>query len=257
MSFQYDFTLTELLEKMGYTKGGDKILNDQQKDITLPAVLRDFLSIAIHTNMFSTSDVWVRKRELIRTLYDDIEENIEDEKEYWEKDKNAARKSEYYRFYKLPKEQWKDIVPNYLLIGSDFSMGIIEFGICGTDLDQDDPPVSMHHENDSIRKWRPYTNSVSEFLMLVFCDALSCDMYDTVMDVLEKDGWDNKLLSKDEINRYAIDLNSVKKYPSFYDGNALLGCAYEEDSHTLLLIKFNETTGEIMGGVAYSKGKIS
>ena len=115
----------------------------------------------------------------------------------------------------------------------------------------------MHHENDSIRKWRPYTNSVSEFLMLVFCDALSCDMYDTVMDVLEKDGWDNKLLSEGEINRYAIDLNCVKKYPSFYDGNALLGCAYEEDSHTLLLIKWNESTGEIISGIAYSKDKIS
>lgn len=67
----------------------------------------------------------------------------------------------------------------------------------------------------------------------------------------------NKLLSKDEINRYAVDLNSVKKYPSFYDGNALLGCAYEEDSHTLLLIKWNESTGEIISGIAYSKGKIS
>ena len=253
MSFNYNLTVTEILEKMGYTKSSDNILSDQQKGIVLPAVLNDFLSYAITTNLFYTSDVWVQTRSLIRFLYDDIEENIEDEKEYWEKDKSAAKKSEYYKFYKLPKDKWKDIVPNYLLIGSDFSSGEIEFGICITDLDQNDPPVYMHHESDSIRKWIHYTDSVSEFLMLVFCDALPCEMYDTVMDTLEEDGWDNKILSVDELNSYEIDLNSIKKYPSFYDGNALVGCAYDEDNHILLFVKFDEHNGEVLDSIAYSK----
>lgn len=253
MGFQYNLTVTEILEKMGYTKSSDNILNDQQKGIVLPSVLHEFLSIAINTNLFSTSDVWVKTRGLIRFLYEDIEENMEDEKEYWEKDKDAAEESKYYQFYKIPKDKWKDIVPNYLLIGSDFSSGIIEFGVCITDLDKNDPPVYMNHESDPISKWRLYTNSLSEFLMLVFCDALSCEMYDTVMDALEEDGWDNKVLSEDELNRYEIDFNSMKKYPSFYDGNALLGCVYDEDNHILLFVKFDETSGEILNGIAYSK----
>ena len=253
MSFKYNFTVTEILEKMGYKKSRDNILNDQQKGIVLPAVLNDFLSFAINTSLFSTSDVWVQTRSLIGFLYDDIEENIEDEKEYWGKDNRAAEDSKYYQFYKLPKEQWKGIVPNYLLIGSDFAAGVIEFGVCITDLDKNDPPVYMNHENDSICEWKLYTNSLSEFLRWVFCDVLSCEMYDTAMDTLEKNGWDAGILSEDELNVYEIDFDSMDKHPSFYDGNALLGCAYDEDNHILLVVKFDENSGEILNCIAYSK----
>ena len=103
MSFKYNLTVTEILQKMGYTKTKDNILNEQQKGIVLPAVLNDFLSLAINTSLFSTSDVWVQTRRFICFLYDYIEENIEDEKEYWENDNSDADESEYYKFYKLPK----------------------------------------------------------------------------------------------------------------------------------------------------------
>lgn len=253
MSFKYNLTVTEILEKMGYTKTKDNILNEQQKGIVLPAVFNDFLSLAVNTDLFSTSDVWVQTRSMICFLYDYIEENIEDEKEYWEKDKSSAEKSEYYQFYKLPKEQWKDIVPNYLLIGSDFAAGVVEFGICVTDLDKKDPPVYMNHECDSICQWKLYANSISEFLMLVFCDVLSCEMYDTAMDTLEDEGWNVETLSKKELNNYEIDFDSMVKYPSTYDADALLGCAYDEDNHILLVVKFDESNEEILNCIAYSK----
>lgn len=253
MSFQYHFTVTEILEKMGYTKTKDNILDDQQKGIVLPAVFNDFLSLAINTNLFSTSDVWVQTRMLICFLYDDIEENIEDEKEYWENDNSDADKSEYYKFYKLPKEQWKEIVPNYLLIGSDFAAGVVEFGICVTDLHKSDPPVYMNHECDSICEWKLYANSISEFLMQVFCDIVSCEMYDTAMDVLEDAGWNVDTLSEEEFDDYEIDFDSMVKYPSCYDGNALLGCAYDEDKNILLVVKFDEDSEKILDCIAYSK----
>ena len=253
MSFKYNLTVTEILQKMGYTKTKDNILNEQQKGIVLPAVLNDFLSLAINTSLFSTSDVWVQTRRFICFLYDYIEENIEDEKEYWENDNSDADESEYYKFYKLPKEQWKDIVPNYLLIGSDFAAGIINFGICITDLDKSDPPVYMNHECDSICEWKLYTNSISEFLMLVFCDILSYEMYDTAMDTLEDEGWEADILSEYELNDYKIDFDAMVKYPSFYDRNALLGCAYDEDKHILLVVKFDENNEEILNCIAYCK----
>ena len=70
MSFKYNLTVTEILQKMGYTKTKDNILNEQQKGIVLPAVLNDFLSLAINTSLFSTSDVWVQTRRFICFLYD-------------------------------------------------------------------------------------------------------------------------------------------------------------------------------------------
>ena len=253
MSFKYNLTVTEILEKMGYTKTEDNILNNQQKGIVLPAVLNDFLSLAVNTSLFSTSDIWVQTRRFICFLYDYIEENIEDEKEYWEENKNAAEESEYYKFYKLPKDKWKDIVPNYLLIGSDFAAGVVQFGICITDLDKNDPPVYMNHECDSICQWKLYTNSISEFLMLVFCDVLSCEMYDTAMDTLEDEGWNSETLSENELDSYEIDFNSMVKYPSPYDEDALLGCAYDEDNHILLIVKFDENSGEVLNCIAYCK----
>lgn len=45
----------------------------------------------------------------------------------------------------------------------------------------------------------------------------------------------------------------MKKYPSFYNSNALLVCAYDEDNHILLLVKFDENSGEILNSIVYSK----
>ena len=57
----------------------------------------------------------------------------------------------------------------------------------------------------------------------------------------------------EELKNYEIDFDLLVKYPSFYDGNALLGCAYDEDNHILLLVKFDESSGEILNCIAYIK----
>lgn len=142
---------------------------------------------------------------------------------------------------------------DYLLIGSDFSAGIMEFGICVVDLDKNDPPVYMHHECDSITEWKLYTETVSEFLMRVFCEVLICEMYDTAMDTLKGEGWNAVTLSKEELHDYEIDFDAMTKYPAFYDAEALLGCTYDEDNQILLAIKFHENSGEILYCAAYSK----
>lgn len=89
--------------------------------------------------------------------------------------------------------------------------------------------------------------------MLVFCDILSYEMYDTAMDTLEDEGWEADILSEYELNDYKIDFDAMVKYPSFYDRNALLGCAYDEDKHILLVVKFDENNEEILNCIAYCK----
>lgn len=253
MGFQYHLEPNTLLTNMGYSKSTQPILIEQQSAISIPQTLHDFLAITTETKLFSTSEIW--KQNNMCTLYDYIAEDITDEKEYWEKDLKAAQKNEYFKFYRLDQSKWTDLVPNYLLIGSDFAAGIITFGILFSDLDQKDPPVYMHHESDPLGKWIPYTKTVSEFLMISMCDALSCVMYDTAMDTLEADDWDCKNLSKEEVNKYKIDFDAVVKYPSFYDSDLLVGCCFDPILQVLVVINFSETSREVLNGIAYHKNK--
>lgn len=252
MSFEYNLTAIEILKKLGYTKTKDVIIIDNKgKEIVIPSILREFLSLAINYSLFSTSDIWVSP--YIHFLYDDIEEMIEEEKEYWENNSDDNIENEYYKFYKLPKDNWEKIVPNYLLIGSDFAAGIVEFGICITDLDKNNPPVYINHECDLISEWKLFSDSLSSFLMKIFCDVLSCEMYDTAVEVLEDDGWNVDTLSKYELGNYNIDFDAILKYPSLYDDNALLSCVYNKDNNMLLIIKFDESGKEILKCIAYSR----
>ena len=230
---KYNLTAIEILKIFGYTKQGNIATN-----IKIPSVLHDFLSLATNCSLFSTSDIWVSNKMPICFLYDDIEEMIEED--------------EYSEFYNLPKDEWKNIVPNYLLIGSDFGSGIVQFGIC--DLDKNNPPVYMNHECDSISEWKLYTDSLSDFLMQVLCDVLLCEMYDTAIDVLEEDGWNSQEICEDDLLNYQIDIDRIKKYKSSCDIDAECGCVYKED--LLFVIKI-DSEKNISGIVYYKEESIS
>lgn len=181
--------------------------------------------------------MWVKNTPPISFLYDDIEEMIEED--------------EYFEFCKLPKDCWNSIVPNYLLIGSDFAGGIVQYGICVTDLDKCDPPVYMNHECDSISEWKLWTDNLSSFLMQVFCDVLLCENYDTAIDVLEEDGWTSEELFENDLLNYQINIDCIPKYKSLYAQDAMCGCVYSEEENLLFVIKIDSEKN--ISGIVYHK----
>lgn len=245
MKFKYNLTAIEILKILGYTKNTQNtmILNN----IKIPSILQESLSLVGKSSLFSTSDIWVKNTPLIRFLYDDIEEMIEGEKEYLEDDEE----NECFKFYKLPKDCWNSIVPNYLLIGSDFAGGIVQYGICVTDLDKSDPPVYMNHECDSISEWKPWTDNLSSLLMQVFCDVLLCENYDTAIDVLEEDGWTSEELFENDLLNYQINIDCIPKYKSLYAQDAMCGCVYNEEENLLFVIKIDSEKN--ISGIVYHK----
>lgn len=89
--------------------------------------------------------------------------------------------------------------------------------------------------------------------MQVLCDVLLCENYDTAIEVLEKDGWTSETLFEDDLAYYEINTDVMLKYKSFYDTDALCGCAYDEDKKLLLVIKMKKDCKEILNCIIYSK----
>lgn len=258
MKYTYNLTAIEILEQLGYKKSIPKynmIMDSQQKNSALPSMLVEFLSLAADSSLFSTADIWVNHKPYFSFFYDDMEQRIAEEKEHWKNCSDGTIKNEYFQFYKLPKEHWGNIVSDYLCIGSDFAAGVVKFGICVADLEKSDPPVYMNHECDSISEWKLWTNSLSDFLMQVLCDALLCEMYETAVDVLEKNGWVSETIFEENLEAYKIERNAIKKYKSLYTDN-VCGCVYAEEERTIFVIKLEERDEGIFSGIKYCKEEI-
>ncbi len=239
MKFQYNLTAVELLERLGYSKSATEITmlkDDHGKEFPIPQVLQDFFSLAKDSHLFSTADIWVHGTPSFYFLYDEIEEMIEEEKEYWEDGSEEENmESGYYKFYKIPKDAWAVITPNFLEIGSDFAAGIVKYGICVTDLEQPDPPVYMNHECNDIAEWRLWTEHLSDFLIQVLCDVLLCECYRTGEKALKEVGWSLEQVSEDQWKTYPIEMEKTRKVQSLYRADVSCGCIYDEDEKILLL----------------------
>lgn len=254
MSFRYDLTAAGILKLLGYAEpvGKDALSQAQQeKNIKLPPVLFEFLSLAADSPLFKTADIWTDKLNVLYFSYDGIQEWIDGDKEYWEKEPWKYADNEYYQLYKIPKEQWGERVSNYLLIGSDYGAGIVKFGISLEEMGQEEPPVYMLIEEDSITDWKLYDAHLSDFLMRSLCDVLCCGEYDTAGRVLGKMGWVPEECCPEDIP--ALDMDAVLKYKSTYGADAACGCAYDEEKNLLVCARVDKEDSGNRFMMAYRK----
>ncbi|MDE7275159.1 MAG: SMI1/KNR4 family protein [Lachnospiraceae bacterium] len=209
---------------------------------TIPPMLYEFLRLANDHPLFETADIWAAGSCLPYFSYEDIEEQIEEDRDYWEETPEDRAEDEYYQLSQIPREQWKESVLNYLYIGSDYAAGVVNFGICETDLDREDPPVYYLHEAGSVKDWKVIADTLSDFLGGIVCDMLAGVQYTTAKDYLEKRGWEfieSGYSSGEELcNQLAqrqIDLSAMKKYPSFYGTDATYCLCADEEAGRLYL----------------------
>ncbi|MCI9159280.1 MAG: hypothetical protein HFF55_09815 [Lawsonibacter sp.] len=217
MAFNYDIPVLELLDILGCPPDPD-----YQPDPRLPALLNDFLSRACDHPLFETADIWTWPGQF---SYDAIEERIEEDRGYYaEHPEKLKENGPYTPFFKLPKEQWPTLVENYLVIGSDYAAGVVEFGIREADLSQPDPPVYMLHEGDPTG-WGPFCPDLTSYLKYVLCAILCCETYETGMEVLEEAGWSFEELEEPE---------DAPMIPCIFDLSVC--CGYDPDTKTVLAI---------------------
>ena len=218
MPVNYNITACQALKILGYANPeSGKFLDgiEEEYNIKLPAVLRDFYKQAYGCPLLSTADIWTDK---FYTLYEVIEEQIEEFKEEYKDNPEEGADDEYYQFSQsmaeIPREEWKEHVKNYLEIGSDYGAGVVNYGICIDDLDKEDPPVYYLNEDDEMTDWKLLCNTLSGYFMLILCDTLLCKQYRTAWEVLTKDGWDYNIYESDEIEETAgeigVDLSALK-----------------------------------------------
>lgn len=258
MRFQYNLTASDLLKQLGYTnvvknnsiKKEETTCLEQDKNLKLPPVLSEFLNLAKDCPLLSTADVYTNFEQL-RFLYDDIQEWIDYDTEYWEKNPEKYKENEYFQLSKLPKEQWEIYVPNYLIIGSDYAAVVVQFGIRLSDIQQDNPPVYMNHECDSIFDWQLFDETVSDFLIRTLCDVLCCTYYNTASHILKEAGWTFRKLSKEDLSKQIDDMSAMLRCKSKY---TVYGCAYSKEENRLLTVRFDKDNSNF-DSMEYQKEK--
>jgi len=230
----------KLREKYQNTESIDKSrieIFEEEYHQKLPLMLDEFLRLANDQPLFETADIWAAGYCFPYFSYEDIEQWIEDDKEYWEASPEEYEDEEHYQFSKIPKERWKEQVSNYLQIGSDYAAGVVNFGICETDLEKEDPPVYYLHEAGSIKDWKVLTNTLSEFLGGIVCDMLSGVNYLTAQNILKKKCWEFcEYENLDQLAQRQINLLEMTKYPSFYGDEAFYRVCIEVDRRVLYLV---------------------
>lgn len=254
MSFRYDLTAAQILRILGYTEpvGKEVLLQaEREKNLKLPSALFEFWSLAMDNPLFETADIWTKKRDFFWLSYDGIQEWIDGDKEYWEKNPQKYADNEYYQLYKLPKEQWGSRVANYLQIGSDYGAGISKMGIRLDELKQDNPPVYMLIEGNSLADWVVVDDHLSDFLMRSICDVLCCSEYDTGSEVLEEMGWTSEEAYQEDFP--ALDMDALLKQKSMYGADAICGCAYDEEKNLLLSAKVDKADSRNCRIMIYTK----
>lgn len=254
MPVNYNITAAQVLGMLGYDnpESGEFLDGvEEEYNIKLPAVLRDFYKAAYKCPLLSTADIWTDK---LYTSYEVIEEQIEEFEEEYRDNPEEGADDEYYQFSqslaKIPREEWHEYVKNYLEIGSDYGAGIVSYGICIDDLDKEDPPVYYLNEDDGMdldeedgmAGWKLLCNTLSEYFMLVLCDVLLCRQYRTAWKELNEDGWDYNVYESDEIEETAgetgVDLSALK--PQVLSWGKVT-CGYNEERKMIVAACIDDT----------------
>lgn len=248
MPIQYTPAPLDILSILGCTenRGGPHLKEfESAHHVKLPPLLFDFFSAAWGHPLFQTSDIWTTGRPCFHFSYESLEETIADWQEDWEEDPECYADDFCFRLSRVPKEQWPEHVPDYLEIGSDYSAGVVTFGIRRTDLDQPDPPVYILHEGAPETDWKVIDDTLSLFLMRVLADTLACAMYDTAKRVLEQAGWRySKTQSMSEALEWAaelgIDLSKAARCGALYAAAVtpdVCRYCYIEEKNLLFILK--------------------
>ncbi len=225
MAIKYHPTPVEIIKLFGYTKPIAKKeleLFERNNDLKLPRLLFDFLSLVRTKELLSTADIWVDSDDLPYFSYQYIAEGIEDCRADFD-DPEFCKENAFYPYSKIPKEQWPELLENYLQIGSDYAAGVVFYGIKEKDLVLENPPVYMLHEENELADWKLIANTLSEYLMCVLLDALAGVEYTTAQEVLNENGWEfyeeeyaNEAEVGELLSGEKIDLSAMGKNMTFY-----------------------------------------
>jgi len=215
---------------------------EEKKGITLPDCLKEFLEAALGHPLLETADTWIQGEEVKYYFsLDAIQEILED------KAQDFAEGEEEGDFADLlynPREKWGEFVSDYLEIGSDYTAGVVYFGIKREDLTKENPPVYYHHEANPITQWDKIYESVSDYLLVTFYDALLGIYYDTALDELMEYGWDCKTYEYGQteevvfvqlMKEYGIEAEKLHKLSS-ETADWITCCCNEEKGEVYLLI---------------------
>lgn len=252
MSIKYNLTPIEIIKHLGYTEPlAKEELEQFKKDnhLKLPTMLFNFLSFAQHNPLFSTADIWTGDNDnlLPYFFYEYIEGGIEDCREDFD-DPEFCAGNVFYIYFKAPKEQWSELVSNYLLIGSDYAAGVVHLGIEEKDLTLENPPVYLLHEADTLADWKLLFTKLSDYLMAVVLDVLACKYYSTAERVLHKKGWEfckdeyaNEEEVKERLAKNTIDLSAMAKHISCFNPDSFYRCCFDEEMEALYLVENDES----------------
>lgn len=240
----YDLTAVKILHLLGLkeTVGKTKLeafaRENKQK---MPRILDDFLSVAMDQSLFSTADIYTDSSNL-GYFYEWIEEEIEERQEDWEECPEECSEDPYFPFSQIPKEQWSELVSDYLLIGSDYGVGVVSFGIRNEDLSEDNPDVYVQNEADTLIEWKLYYDNLADFLMYIVCDILACRNYSTAQRVLKNTSWKNcDYGSQEELKQDLLQRNicfsEMKKYHSQFEDDVCYRCCYDPEEKVFYLVK--------------------
>ena len=169
---QYNLTPVEILKTLGFDQpaGRERLQAFQETaQVSLPKVYTAFMEYAMDCPLLGTSEMEPR------FLYDDL------------------------------SDEEKAEVCNYLVIGSDYAAGIVEFGLRVEDLGQDDPPVYMQHEANPRTQWDPAYETLTDYLREVTLNALALVEYSTAEEEIEECGWRYTDYSMDYWEAHAED----------------------------------------------------
>lgn len=258
MAIKYNLTPIEILKLFGYTEPIAKETfekYEKKNNIKLPTLLFDFLSLAYGAPLFETADIWAQYGHYPYFSYESIEEGIEDCQEDFD-DPEFCAQNAFYPFSKIPKEKWHESVANYLQIGSDYSVGMIVFGIEEKDLTLENPPIYYQHEADELTAWKLFSPTLSDFLMTVLLDILDCADYGTAEYALSGDesddeddsenngGWcfcEYEFANEKEMIAYLseknIDFSAMAKYQAFCGGDAFYRCCFDEEEKAFYVMR--------------------
>lgn len=200
----YHLTAAEILKRLGFdSRTGQEFLEAFRKEHScpLPRVYTEFMEAAANCPVLAASDVWPGKMIPFE----------------------ERRRFLYGRLSEEEKAQTGD----YLEIGSDYSAGIVVFGIRVEDLGLDDPPVYLQHEAEPVTQWRIAYETLSGFLQESVFNALALVDYSTAEEEdLEEDG---SFVTEDTLREKGIDPAMVEWCACANGGRTF--CCWDEEAN--------------------------
>lgn len=150
---------------------------------------------------------------------------------------------------------------DFLLIGSnlykaynneedDFNYGWDSemYGIRVKDLNKKNPPVYINYHYHNFKVWHKFSSTLSEFLLMVVCDALRKENGERRLMELYAAGWKHDkytsiygihfLLAKKEIERCKLHCIRSANPLKEYDGAFKIACCYEKEEQALYIIQY-------------------